>query len=113
MNSLISRSLSTRVHTLLGLFPAVGIVGPRQVGKTTLVRELLFGDAAGVRVLDLENPRDLRLLEEPYDYLEAQSPYTVVIDEIQVMPSLFTMPKKSSVALWSALMEFAVLSSSK
>ena len=75
----------------LTLFPVLGIVGPRQVGKTTLVRRQLFGDDEQVTYLDLENPRDLRRLDEAFDYLESRADHTVVIDEVQVRPDLFRL----------------------
>ena len=81
--SLVGRAAVRRVQSSLERFPVVGIVGPRQVGKTTLVRELLFAGRDDVKFLDLENPRDRQLLEEPYDYLEAQADLTVVIDEVR------------------------------
>ena len=88
---LLPRAITERLQMALRRFPVVGIVGPRQVGKTTLVREQLFVGRADVRFLDLENPRDRRLLDEPYDYLESLSGLTVVIDEVQLMPELFAL----------------------
>jgi len=88
---LLPRQLTTRVQRLLGLFPAVGIVGPRQVGKSTLVRELLFVRGEATTYLDLERRADRALLTEPERYLSvAAQTSTVVIDEVQTMPELFT-----------------------
>lgn len=88
-----------RVSRLLEEFPVVGLIGARQVGKTTLARrlaELLVelrisegAEFAELSVFDLENPRDLgRLEEDPLFVLEGLEGL-VVIDEIQLRPELF------------------------
>ena len=73
-----------RVHTVCGL------LGPRQVGKTTLARafaqEHFPNDS---RFFDLENPTDLALLENPMLTLSNISQKLIVIDEIQLRPDLF------------------------
>ena len=81
------RALQT-LDELLGVFPVVGIVGARQVGKTTLA--LAYAERAGVPVthLDLENPRHLARLDAPLAALESLTGL-VVIDEIQRRPDLF------------------------
>ena len=89
--NLFDRFVTDSLRERLEGFPIVGVVGPRQVGKTTLVREQLFGSDTPHHYLDLENPQDLRLLDEAYDYLGARADVTVVIDEIQVRPELFTV----------------------
>jgi uncharacterized protein len=79
-------ALETRVHAALARSSAVALIGPRQVGKTTLARRLL--PEASPRYFDLENPRDLQRLDEPLTALEALHGL-VVIDEIQRRPDLF------------------------
>jgi len=73
---------------LLQRNPVVAIVGARQVGKTTLARELVAGreDLAGT--FDLEDPAHLARLEDPMLALEGREGL-VVIDEIQRRPELF------------------------
>jgi predicted AAA+ superfamily ATPase len=78
----------TRLHTLLAESPIVAIIGARQIGKTTLVRQLAQQIAAPVTVFDLENPRDLARLEDPLLALEGLQGL-VVLDEIQRRPELF------------------------
>ena len=60
------RRISSAVRQRLTEFPAVALLGPRQVGKTTLARMLHGEPAAGVRpeYLDLENPIDLAKLDD-------------------------------------------------
>lgn len=89
---MIARSAVQDIRKLLSIFPAVGIVGPRQVGKTTLVkRQLNEVLSAGYEYLDLENPRDRAKLSDPLDFLERRAQRCIVIDEIQVMPELFSL----------------------
>ncbi len=66
----------------------VGLLGPRQVGKTTLARELASTWTGPVAFFDLERPSDLARLEEPELALEPLRGL-VVLDEIQRRPDLF------------------------
>ena len=81
----IPRSAQNSVLAALAQFPAVALVGPRQCGKTTLVRML---DSLPAPVFfDLEDPRDRLILEDPLRALQVGE--LVVIDEAQRMPELF------------------------
>ncbi len=73
----------------MGSFPAVGLVGPRQVGKTTLARMVEAGWKGLVLHLDLESPTDLAKLANPELFLERYHEALVVIDEAQQKPDLF------------------------
>ncbi len=75
------------VETLLQRNPVVAILGARQVGKTTLSRELMRAFPSATR-FDLEDPDDLARLEEPKLAL-AELEGLVVIDEVQRRPELF------------------------
>ena len=77
-----------RVETLLRQFPVVAILGPRQVGKTTLAGRVVAARRRDVTSFDLENAEDLTLLRDP---LLALRPLRglVVIDEVQRRPELF------------------------
>jgi predicted AAA+ superfamily ATPase len=77
-----------RLRTLLGQFPVVGLIGARQVGKTTLAIALAEGSEGEVTRFDLENPRDLHRLEDPLFALENLGGL-VILDEIQLRPELF------------------------
>lgn len=82
----INRVLVDRLHRLARTFPVVAVTGPRQSGKTTLVREL-FADKP---YLTMEDP-DFRMLalEDPRGLL-ARYPEGAVIDEAQHAPELFS-----------------------
>lgn len=77
-----------RVSGLLGRFPVVGIIGARQVGKTTLARQLAEGVSGQVNFFDLENPADLARFADPMLAIKDLEGL-VVIDEIQRAPDLF------------------------
>ena len=81
-----------QVEAVLGRlksFPAVAILGPRQIGKTTLARQVARQAASPVHWLDLGNPADLnRLLDDPLLVLD-ELRGLVVIDEVQRRPDLF------------------------
>lgn len=89
---MLERSLLSRVETALEEFPVVGLLGPRQVGKTTLARELADRrGAAHARYLDLETAADLARLADPADYFDAQEGRLVILDEIHRVPELFAV----------------------
>ena len=69
-------------------FPAVGLLGPRQVGKTTLAfaQKALYPDAL---YLDLELPSAQRQMDDPEAFLMAHAQQLVILDEVQRMPELF------------------------
>lgn len=78
------------VTDLLRQFPVVGIVGARQVGKSTLARIIADGQSPPATVMDLEDPRDRARLEDPMLALEPLRGL-VILDEIQQLPGLFTV----------------------
>jgi predicted AAA+ superfamily ATPase len=75
----------SRLDRLFRATPVVAILGPRQCGKTTLARQYAKSRAI---YFDLENPRDLQRLDQPFLALEGLEGL-VVIDEIQRSPGLF------------------------
>lgn len=83
---MISRELEPTLRQALRGFPVLGILGPRQSGKTTLARAL----GAGRPYASLEDP-DVRAyaLEDPRGFL-AGFPAGAVLDEIQRCPALFS-----------------------
>lgn len=79
------RQLTAQLAGLLSAFRAVELVGPRQVGKTTLARQ--FIDVASPQYFDLEDPLSRQRLADPMSTLAGLNGL-VVIDEIQHLPAL-------------------------
>jgi predicted AAA+ superfamily ATPase len=79
------------VRRLSSVVPAAVLLGPRQVGKTTLARRVAARWPAGAVYLDMERSADRRRLDDADAYLRAQAPRLVVIDEIHRVPELFTV----------------------
>ena len=84
---LLPRGLSTLLHRRLGEVPAVGLIGPRQVGKTTLARA--EGKRRGALYLDLESETDRAKLSEPELFLADHLGRLVILDEVHRTPGLF------------------------
>ncbi len=76
------------LRALLRQFPVVAIIGPRQVGKTTLARQLMHTRRGAAVMFDLESAEDLARLDEPLVHLRPLRGL-VVIDEVQRRPDLF------------------------
>lgn len=87
---MIGRNLEDLLLQKLKRAPAVAILGPRQVGKTTLARHLKYDGRESV-YLDMENHNDQNKLHDAFNYLAAHENSRVIIDEIQLMPSLFSV----------------------
>ncbi len=81
------RQLTREITEALTHTPAVALLGPRQVGKTTLALEIARERPSVY--LDLENPEDLQKLQDPVHYLGLHADKLVVLDEIQRYPGLF------------------------
>ena len=86
---MLKRHATSRILQDLDYFPVVGIVGPRQVGKTTLAKYVLTQREGESLYLDLELDADRRKLEDAESYLKYHQDKCVVIDEVQRMPELF------------------------
>ena len=67
---MIKRTTQEEIARLLEEFPAVGLLGPRQVGKTTLAEEIAASIHPAPVYLDLESPAALSRLNEAEDYFE-------------------------------------------
>jgi len=76
------------VRRLLSEQPVVALLGARQVGKTTLARQVAQAYGDGVAFFDLESSRDLAKLADPMLALEPLRGL-VVLDEVQRRPDIF------------------------
>lgn len=84
---MIPRHAESRVREALGRQAAVGLLGPRQVGKTTLALEIAAGTTA--LYLDLESRADRQKLVDPELFLGSYADRLVILDEIHRAPELF------------------------
>lgn len=84
---MIQRDSEKRVLAALERQAAVAVIGPRQVGKTTLA--LKIARTRTSVYLDLESPRDLAKLQAPELFLDQHADKLVVLDEIHRAPALF------------------------
>ncbi len=86
---MIDRFIYGELLEIVGEFPVLGIVGPRQVGKTTLARLLSKKINKESVFLDLENPRDISKLTDPLLFFENNQDKCIIIDEVQMKKELF------------------------
>lgn len=84
---MIERKYLHIVEEKLKQFAAVGLLGARQIGKTTLAEEIATRQPSVY--LDLENYQDLAKLEDPIPYFESQEGKLIILDEIQQKPEIF------------------------
>lgn len=84
---MISRKLKSELVGLIDSNPAVVLMGPRQVGKTTLAREI--ADLRPAVYLDLERPSDLAKTGDIEAYCELNSGKLIILDEVHRVPELF------------------------
>ena len=88
---MITRKLQKFIQQSINEFPITGILGSRQVGKTTLAKEIREAVGKQTIYIDLELPSDRDKLRDPELYLRQFPEYVVIIDEIQRMPELFPL----------------------
>ena len=85
---MLSRFQHTTIDRRLAQFPAVVLLGPRQVGKSTLAHAVA-AQHVGALVLDLERASDRAVLTEPELFFPSVRDRLVVLDEVQQMPEIF------------------------
>ncbi len=85
----ITRLLQSEIKKQQKNIPAIAIIGARQVGKSTLAKQLIAKDT-NVVFLDMELSSDRQLINETETFLTLNKGKTICIDEIQMMPNLFT-----------------------
>jgi len=88
---MIERTAETQVKRLLGKSPVVGLLGPRQVGKTTLAETIAGSFEREPIYLDLETPEDLAKLVDPGAYFRTNEGRLIILDEVQRAPELFAV----------------------
>jgi len=85
----ITRHAQIELLELLNQFPAAGILGPRQVGKSTLALQIASSLAPEPVYLDLEDPEHQARLSDPARYFETHDGKLIILDEVQRLPQVF------------------------
>lgn len=85
------RRVQTELRRKLASFPVVGLLGARQVGKTTLAQTVAREHSASSVYLDLERPSDLARLTDAELFLTAHAQDLVILDEVHRRPDLFSV----------------------
>lgn len=88
---MINRRILKEIKDSLTFFPVVAIIGPRQVGKTTLARQIMSDSEKPALYLDLEKQSDLYKLNDPELFLSQHSEKLIVIDEVQNKKELYPL----------------------
>lgn len=83
---IINREIAKTIQLMLGKYPVIALTGPRQSGKTTLLKSIL----PGYQYVSLENPDNRYFAKtDPNGFLKKYAS-SVIIDEAQQVPSLFS-----------------------
>lgn len=85
---MIARRLTKKIKEALRENASVALLGPRQVGKTTLALEILGKDR--MMYIDLENDLDRRKVQDFKPFYAKTSEKLLVLDEIQRLPEIFS-----------------------
>lgn len=86
---MIPRLLQPELAQTIADFPATALLGPRQVGKTTLALEVGASHNALYLYLDMESEQDRAKLAQPELYLADHADKLVILDEVHRVPGLF------------------------
>jgi len=84
---MISRRLEIKIREALGRSPSVALLGPRQVGKTTLA--LNISETTPSVYLDLENRLDLEKVRDIGAFHGDNRDKLIILDEVQRLPEVF------------------------
>jgi hypothetical protein len=105
----IPRKIEENVLKALANNPVVALIGPRQCGKSTLVKHILE-NYLDIIYLDMERPSDLQKLDDAEWFLSTQKTKLICIDEVQRKPLVFPLIR-SLVDEWGTNGSFLILGS--
>ena len=86
---MLNRDAITQLTSALKRSPAVALLGPRQVGKTTLAKQLAQTSKREFVYLDLQDERDRVRLADPNVFFKTHKNALIVLDEVQYAPDIF------------------------
>lgn len=86
----LTRNLESVLKEYISFFPVTAILGPRQCGKSTLIKEF-FKRSDSALYLDLESESDRMKIQNPEQFFLYNSDKHVCLDEIQRVPEIFTV----------------------
>jgi uncharacterized protein len=86
---MINRLIEKDIIKTFRIFPALALLGPRQAGKTTLAKVIVKSLKKKSLYLDMEDPDDRFLLQNPTSFFSQHKDDCIIIDEVQRMPELF------------------------
>jgi uncharacterized protein len=87
---MITRLAAKELDILLAEFPAIALLGPRQVGKTTLAKLLVKKHQKEILYFDLESDTDIAKLKDPEYIFNEYKDHCIILDEVQRAPKLFS-----------------------
>lgn len=105
----IPRRIEASILTALANNPVVALIGPRQCGKSTLIKHILENYPNSI-YLDIERPSDLQKLDDAEWFLSTQKEKLICIDEVQRKKDLFPLIR-SLVDEWNKHSSFLILGS--
>lgn len=85
----IARHILATIKDDIKKMPVVVLFGPRQVGKTTIAKQIFESDVGNHIYLDLELPSDRARIANAELFFNSTEKQTVILDEVQVVPDLF------------------------
>jgi predicted AAA+ superfamily ATPase len=83
---MINRQITNRINELKNSFPVIVVTGPRQSGKTTLIREMF----PEYTYYNLESPQTLKAVQDDPAGLVNPKTHKIIIDEVQRAPELLS-----------------------
>lgn len=89
---MIVRNIQNHLQEVIASFPAVMLYGPRQIGKTTLAKQVAASCGKNFHYFDLEKENDLFVMKNnAFDFLNTLKDDLVIIDEVQTYPPLLSV----------------------
>lgn len=89
---MIVRNIQKHLQDVIASFPAVMLYGPRQIGKTTLAKQIAASGGKNFHYFDLEKDNDLFVFKNnAFDFLDNLKDDLVIIDEVQTYPPLLSV----------------------